>query len=89
MHELLACLLSVTTAYGYALIVWPVLRMPVRAVVSTIIAIAVFACPLLIPAEHVILRGAATFLCAELMLKILDAARQFRRRGREAVRFPA
>ncbi len=56
---------------------------------STIMGISVFVCPLLIPAEHVILRAIVTFLCAELMLKMLDVARQFRRRGRGAVGFPA
>ncbi|TWU11272.1 MBOAT family protein [Symmachiella macrocystis] len=89
MHELFAFLFSVTTAYGYALAAWPVLRLRGRVVVSTITGLAVFVCPLLIPAEHVILRAAVTFLCAELMLKMLDVARQFRRRGRGAVGFPA
>ena len=89
MHELLAFFFSVTAAYGYALAAWPILRMRSRAVVSTIMGISVFVCPLLIPAEHVILRAIVTFLCAELMLKMLDVARQFRRRGRDAVGFPS
>lgn len=89
MYDVPAFLLSVAAAYGYALVVRPVLRVRggVGAIVSTCVAPVVLFLPLLIPADRVGLRALAEFLCADLMFKMIDYARQHRHGDGDVSRF--
>ena len=73
----------IVVAFAYAVALRPHLRPRTRigAVMSTCAAIGVLFCPVLISHDQVIPRALALLVCTELMFKMLDYSREYRRRA--------
>ena len=72
----------IVVVFANAVAVNPLLRPRTRvgAIVSTCAAIGVLFCPVLISHDQVIPRALALLVCTELMFKMLDYSREYRRR---------
>lgn len=81
MDGIPALIISIALAYGYAVIARRALQIRGRTglFVSIIAGVVVLFIPLLIPADRIGLRALGAFLCAELMFKMVDYARQYNR----------
>ena len=81
LDDLARVALAIVAAFSYAIAAWPLLRIGGRsgAVVGVGVGVAVLFCPLLVGADRVITRALVSVLCAELMFKMIDYARQERR----------
>ena len=77
-------LLSVTVAYALAFEWYPLVQVQSRwaGVSGAVVASALLACPLLIPAEQVVMRALAAVLCVDLFFKVIEVARHTRRAAR-------
>ncbi len=70
--------IAVAIAYVYAAAARPILLSPtpIGRVFAVAAAVALLLDPLLIPADQMVLRGLAEFVCADLMFKLIDYSRQ-------------
>jgi hypothetical protein len=82
---------AVVAAYVYAVIAFPLLRIPGRfgRLLGICAALVELPCPLLIAADQMVLRAIAEFLCVDLWLKMIDYSRQFRAGDAGSSSFPA
>jgi hypothetical protein len=73
-----AFLLAVSAAYFLAASLFPVLhrRSLPTAIWQTLVAAAVLACPLLIPADQILGRAFASLVCVDLFFRLIDLSRQ-------------
>lgn len=82
MDGLIQLLLIVAVAFAYAVSVRPLLRnhTGVSAFLSACAAIGVLFVPMLVSRDSVVPRTLALLVCTELMFKMVDYSREFRRR---------
>lgn len=79
MQHALQFVAFLVTAYGFAIVVWPVLRIARLSGWTTgFLALAVMFTPLVIGPTHVLLRAMASVLAIELFFKITDYGNQMR-----------
>src|SRR4051812_17243532 len=81
MAELVAPLAAIATAYCYALLVWPLLRLAGQSgsLIGYVLGSLNLAFTLLIPSDEVVGRALASFIFLDLALKMVDYARDSRR----------
>jgi len=80
---------ALVVAYAYALVAFPLLRCPGRfgRLLGIYAALVEIACPLIIGADQLVLRGIAEFICVDLCFKMIDYSRQSHARNVAATPF--